>query len=79
MFLMDFFYSIKEINRIRNEVNRLLSKIMPNIHLKVTTEDSFGELQHTDIIEFQSLLLLLKNQRSGSKTVCTFFIILILK
>ena len=33
---------------------------------------------HADIIEFQNFLLQLKNQRSGSKTVCGFSIILIL-
>ena len=30
-----FFTSIKEINRVRKEINRLLSKRMSNIHLKV--------------------------------------------
>ena len=29
-----FFNSIKEINRLRNEVNRLLSKGMSNIYFK---------------------------------------------
>ena len=33
-----FFNSIKEINRLRKEINRLLSKVMSNIDLKVTTE-----------------------------------------
>ena len=32
------FYSIKQINRLRKEVNRLLSKGMSNIHLKGTIE-----------------------------------------
>ena len=31
------FSSIKEINRFRKEINRLLSKGMSNIYLKVTT------------------------------------------
>ena len=30
-----FFNSIKETNRLRKEINRLLSKGMPNIYLKV--------------------------------------------
>ena len=33
--LMDVF---KEINRLSNEINRLLSKGMPNIYLEVTIE-----------------------------------------
>ena len=30
------FNSIKEINRLRKEINKLLRKRMPNIYLKVT-------------------------------------------
>ena len=30
-----FFNSIKDTNRLRKEINRLLSKGMPNIYLKV--------------------------------------------
>ena len=33
-----FFSSIKEINRLSKEINRLLSKGMSNIYLKVTIE-----------------------------------------
>ena len=29
----------KEINRLRKEINRLLGKVMSNIHLKVTIEE----------------------------------------
>ena len=32
-----FFISITEINRLKKETNRLLSKGMPNIYLKVST------------------------------------------
>ena len=39
----------------------------------------WGAPTHADIIEFSNFLLQLKNQRSGSKTVCGFSIILILK
>ena len=35
-----FFNSIKEMNRLRKEMNRLLSKGMSNIYLKVTIEKS---------------------------------------
>ena len=61
-----FFNSIKEINRLRKEINRLLSKGMSNIYLKVTietfsklrfsgfkkfvTSSVFGELQLTHIL-----------------------------
>ena len=33
-----FFNSIKEIERLTKKINRLLSKVMPNIYLKVTIE-----------------------------------------
>ena len=33
-----FFNSVKEISRLRKEANRLLSKGMSNIYLKVTIE-----------------------------------------
>ena len=34
--IVHVFHSIKEINRLRNEINRLLSKGMSNIYSKVT-------------------------------------------
>ena len=62
------FNSVKEINRLRREMNRLLSKGMSNIHLKVTIETLsnfnflgqknlspglfWGALTHADIVEF---------------------------
>ena len=39
----------------------------------------WGAPTHTDIIEFSNFLLQLKNERSGSKSVCGFSVILILK
>ena len=33
------FNSVKEINRLRKEITRLLSKEMSNIYLKVTIEE----------------------------------------
>ena len=39
-----FFNSVKEINRLRKEANRFLSKEMSNISLKVTIE-MFSKLQ----------------------------------
>ena len=34
------FDSLKEINRLRKEINRLLSKGMSNIYLKLTIEEN---------------------------------------
>ena len=39
----------------------------------------WGVPTHTDVIEFSNFLLQLKNQTSGSKPVCDFSIIFILK
>ena len=39
----------------------------------------WGAPTHADITEFSNFLLQLKNQRSGSKTVCGFSITFILK
>ena len=45
---------------------------------KISHQVSVWEVPaHTDIIEFQNFLLQLKNKRSGSKTLCSFSIILI--
>ena len=38
---MDISNPIKEINRLRKEINRLLNKGMPNIYLKVTIEKNW--------------------------------------
>ena len=40
-----FFDSIKEINRLGKEINRLLSKRMSNIYLKVTIEEKTDVLK----------------------------------
>ena len=66
--LSNVFNSIKEINRLGKEINRLLSKRMWNIYLKVTIEafsrlrflglknlsqgHFWGPQTHTNIIEF---------------------------
>ena len=47
-----FFNPIKEINRLRKEINRLLSKGMSNIHLKVIVE-MFSKLRFSG---FKNLL-----------------------
>ena len=89
-----FFNSVKEINRLKKERNRLLSKGMSNIYLKITIEEKtwhsqnldflrlknlspgqfWGASTHENIIEFWNLLQL-KNQRSGSKTLCVAFLL----
>ena len=45
------FNSIKEINRFRKEISRLLSKGMPNIYLKPTIE-TFSKLRFSGFIKF---------------------------
>ena len=87
-----FFNSVKEINRFRKETNRLLSKRMSK---KVTVEKAtysklrFYKLKSSSSSQFLGssnsfryhsfFLLQVKNQRSGSKTVCGFSIIFTLK
>ena len=57
-------YSKLRLRKFKNFVSRLV----------------FGDHQNTQIsLNFQTSCLQLKNQRSGSKTVCGFSIILILK
>ena len=57
-----FFNSIKEINRLSKEINRLLSKRMSNIYLKITTEKK----QHTQNFNFLNLKSLLPGKILGS-------------
>ena len=83
-----FFNSVKEIKK--NKINRLISKEMSDIYLwrdllktflglkKSSPFQFWGAPTHGDIIEHLNLLQL-KNKRSGSKTVCGFSIIFILK
>ena len=54
---------------------------MSNIYLKVTIEKNLCSQNFDFLISknFKNFLLQLKNQRSGSKTVCVFSIILIFK
>ena len=51
---MEVFNSIKEINRLREEINRLLSKEMPNINLKVTIEKNWPS-QNFDFLKVKDL------------------------
>ena len=50
-----FFNSIKEINRLRKNVNRLLTKGISNIYLKVTIE-TFSKLQFSGFKKFVTRL-----------------------
>ena len=45
-----FFSSIEEISRLLREINRLLSKGMSNLYLKVTIEEKW----HTKTFDFLS-------------------------
>ena len=49
-----FFNSIKEINRLRKERNKLLSKGMLNIYLKATTEKNWPS-QNFDFLSLNNL------------------------
>ena len=50
-----FFNSIKEINRLRKEINRLLSKEMSNIYLKVTIEGKICGSRNFDFLGLKNL------------------------
>ena len=84
------FLSIKKINRLKKEINRLLSKGMSNIYLKVTIEtfsklflglknlspgQFWGAPTHADIIEnFKTSCCNLKIRRLGAK-LCVAFLL----
>ena len=84
-----FFNWIKEINRLRKEINRLLIKGMPKIYLKVTIEENWRS-QNFNFLSGWNLspglflrapthAVSLNFQTTCCKTVCGFSIILILK
>ena len=50
-----FFNSVKEINRLIKEINRLLSKEMSNICLKVTIEKKKRGSQNFDFLGLKNL------------------------
>ena len=50
-----FFNSIKEINRLTKEMNRLLSKEMSNIYLKVTNEEKNWHSQNFNFLGLKNL------------------------
>ena len=59
------FNSVKEINRLRNEISRLLSKGMSNIYLKVTFKEKNWRSQNFD---FLGLKILAPGQFWGAPT-----------
>ena len=59
-----FFNSIKEINRLRKEINRLLSEGMPNIYSKIALEKIWG----SQIFDFVGLKHLSSGQSWGAPT-----------
>ena len=50
-----FFNSVQEINRLGNEINRLLSKGRSNIYLKITTEEKNRRSQSFDFLGLKNL------------------------
>ena len=50
-----FFNSVKEINRLRNEINRLSSKEMSNIYLNVTIKQKNRRSQNFDFLSLKNL------------------------
>ena len=77
-----FFNSVKEINRLRKEINRLLSKRMSNIYLKVTIDEKIGRSQNLDFLgliknchlNFKTSCCNLKIRRMGAKLCVTFLL-----
>ena len=49
------FNSVKEINRLRKEINRLLSKEMSNIYLKVNISEDNSRCQSVDVLALKNL------------------------
>ena len=90
MLLSDVFNSIKEINTLRKEMNRLLRKDMSNIYfklllrrsqefglcaLKICHQISFGELQLTQIsLNFKTSCFNLETRLLGAK-LCVDFLL----
>ena len=62
---MDALYSVEEINRLRKEINRLLSEAMSNIYLKATTITKNWHFQNFD---FPGLKILSQGQLWGAPT-----------
>ena len=52
-----FFNSVKEINRLRSEINSLLRKGMSNIHLKNVTVEKNWRSQNFDFLSLKNLSL----------------------
>ena len=74
-----FFNSVKEMNRLRKEINKLLSKGMSKIYLKVTIETfsklRFSGFKKLDIINFKTSYCNLKIRGLGAK-ICAVFLFL---
>ena len=52
-----FFNSVKEINRLRSEINSLLRKGMSNIHLKNVAIEKNWRSQNFDFLSLNNLSL----------------------
>ena len=73
MFFLDVLNLIKETNRLRKEINRLLSKGMSNIYLKVTIE-TFSKLRFSGLKKFVASCCNLKIRHLGAKLFVTFLL-----
>ena len=49
------FNSIKEMNRLRKKINRLLSKGISSIYLKVTIEEKNWRSENLDFLDLKNL------------------------
>ena len=74
-----FFNSVKEINRLRKEIYRLLSERMSNTYFKVAIEKKWGN-QILDFSKFKNFVSRsVFEELQLTQTMSGFFIIFILK
>ena len=66
-----FFNLIKEVNNLRKEINRLLSKAMLNIYLKTTVEEKW----RTQNFDFLSLKNSSPDEILGSTNTQRYYLI----
>ena len=70
-----FFNLIKEINRLKKELNMLLSKEMSNIYLKVTTEEKKWRSQNFDFQGLKNVLHCNIKVRALGAKLCVVFLL----
>ena len=70
-----FFNSIKEINRLKKELNMLSSKEVSSIYLKVTTEEKNWHSQNFDFQGLKNLLYCNIKIRGLGAKLCVVFLL----